>query len=112
MLLDLKKNKSSLDLNLKKFSKIYDFIIIGTGPSASIILNNLIKLKKKILVVERGDFKNDGLESIKSNDFKIRKSSRIFRVGGTSNSWSQTYSYFSKDEMMDFKKKKLMALKS
>ena len=47
MLLDLKKNKSSLDLNLKKFSKIYDFIIIGTGPSASIILNNLIKLKKK-----------------------------------------------------------------
>ena len=103
MFLDLKKDKSNLDLKLNKFLKIYDYIIIGTGPSASVILNNLIKLKKKILVVERGDFRNDLVESIQSNNFKIKKASRIFRVGGTSNSWSQTYSYFSKDEMMNFK---------
>ncbi len=47
MFLDLKKDKSKLDLKLSKFSKIYDYIIIGTGPSASVVLNNLIDLKKK-----------------------------------------------------------------
>ena len=48
MLIDLKKKKSDLFLNFKKkINQIYDYIIIGSGPAASILINNLIKKKKK-----------------------------------------------------------------
>ena len=41
-----------IDLNQGIFShksleKIYDYIIIGSGPASAILLNNLIKTKKK-----------------------------------------------------------------
>ena len=57
MHIDLEEDKLNLDKKLNKFNKLYDYIIIGSGPAASVILNNLIKTKKKILVVERGDFR-------------------------------------------------------
>ena len=57
MHIDLEEDKLNLEKKLNKFNKLYDYIIIGSGPAASVILNNLIKTKKKILVVERGDFR-------------------------------------------------------
>ena len=57
MYLDLDKNKLNIEQKLRKFNSLYDYIIIGTGPAASVILNNLIRKNKKILVIERGGFK-------------------------------------------------------
>ena len=48
MLIDLKENKSNFFLNFKKnFDQLYDYIIIGSGPAAAILINKLIKTKKK-----------------------------------------------------------------
>ena len=47
MYLDLDKNKLNVEQKLSKFSRLYDYIIIGTGPAASVILNNLVKKKKE-----------------------------------------------------------------
>ena len=47
MHLDLEKDKLILKKKINKFHKLYDYIIIGSGPVASVILNNLIKTKKK-----------------------------------------------------------------
>ena len=47
MYLDLDKNKLNVEQKLSKFNRLYDYIIIGTGPAASVILNNLIRKKKK-----------------------------------------------------------------
>ncbi len=99
MHINLKEEKSLRKKNINKLKKLYDYIIIGSGPAASVILNNLIKTKKKILVVERGGFKEKFYEKIVSDNFKIKKDSRIFGIGGTSNSWAQIYSLFSKNEM-------------
>ena len=99
MHIDLEEDKLNLDKKLNKFNKLYDYIIIGSGPAASVILNNLIKTKKKILVVERGDFRKKISEKLISKNFKIKKDSRVFGVGGTSNTWAQIYSLFSKNEM-------------
>ena len=91
-------------LNFKnKFKKIYDYIIIGSGPAATVILNNLTKKNKKILVIERGSFQKKFGEKLVSNNIKIKKESRIFGIGGTSNSWSQIYSLLSKNEMCNNK---------
>ncbi len=103
MHIDLEEDKLNLDKKLSKFNKLYDYIIIGSGPAASVILNNLIKTKKKILVVERGDFRKKISEKLISKNFKIKKDSRVFGVGGTSNTWAQIYSLFSKNEMCNNK---------
>ena len=103
MHIDLEEDKLNLDKKLNKFNKLYDYIIIGSGPAASVILNNLIKTKKKILVVERGDFRKKISEKLISKNFKIKKDSRVFGVGGTSNTWAQIYSLFSKNEMCNNK---------
>ena len=47
MHINLEEDKLNLDKKLNKFNKLYDYIIIGSGPAASVILNNLIKKKKK-----------------------------------------------------------------
>ena len=99
MHIDLKEEKTVSKIKINKLKNLYDYIIIGSGPAASVILNNLIKTKKKILVVERGGFKQKFSEKITSDNFNIKKDSRIFGVGGTSNSWAQIYSLFSKNEM-------------
>ena len=99
MHIDLEKDKLIVEKKFNKIQKLYDYIIIGSGPAASVILNNLIKTKKKILVLERGSFKEKFSEKLVSDNFKIKKDSRIFGVGGTSNTWAQIYSLFSYDEM-------------
>ncbi len=107
MLIDLKKSK----LNQKyKLKKLYDYIIIGSGPASSVLLNNLLYTKKKILVIERGGFKNKFSTSLVSKNFNIKNTSRLFGVGGTSNTWSQIYSFFSKSEMKNFKNKNIWPL--
>ena len=104
MLID--NNKNSLTKSQKKkIQKLYDYIIIGSGPASAVILNNLLKTKKRILVVERGEINKKTKKSLKSNNFKIRTDSRIFGIGGTSNKWAQVYSLISKNEMCNNKKK-------
>jgi hypothetical protein len=105
MLIDLDNQIDIVNKKFKKLHELYDYIIIGSGPAASVILNNLIKTKKKILVVEEGNFQKVNYKSLKSENFKIRKESRVFSVGGTSNKWSQVYSLFSKNEMYNNKNK-------
>ena len=103
MHLNLSEDKLILEKKLSKLHKLYDYIIIGSGPAASVILNNLIKTQKKILVVERGGFKRNFTENVFSDDFKIKKDSRMFGVGGTSNTWAHIYSKISKNEMCNNK---------
>ncbi len=111
MLIDLKKKNSNSFLNFKKkFNQLYDYIIIGSGPAASILINNLIKTKKKILVLEKGGFEKTFYGDLVSDNFKIKNSSRVFGVGGTSNKWSQVYSLFSKTEMNNSKNKNIWPL--
>lgn len=105
MLIDLNNQIDNVNKKFKKLHELYDYIIIGSGPAASVILNNLIKTKKKILVVEEGNFQKVNYKSLKSENFQIRKESRVFSVGGTSNKWSQVYSLFSKNEMYNNKNK-------
>ncbi len=99
MHINLDEDKTICEKKINKLHKLYDYIVIGSGPAASVILNNLIKKKKKILVVEKGSFNKKFSEHLVSDNFKIKKESRVFGVGGTSNSWSQIYSLFSKNEM-------------
>ena len=55
MLVDLNQKKSQNFFKDIKFH--YDYIIIGTGPAGTVILDNLKKKNiKKILVIERGNF--------------------------------------------------------
>ena len=48
MHLDIDKNKLNVEQKLSKFHRLYDYIIIGTGPAASVILSNLVKKKEDI----------------------------------------------------------------
>ena len=97
MYINLDEDKTICEKKINKLHKLYDYIVIGSGPAASVILNNLIK-KKKILVVEKGSFNKKFSEHLVSDNFKIKRI-KSFGVGGTSNSWSQIYSLFSKNEM-------------
>ncbi len=110
MYLDLEKKKLDLNSKLKKLNNIYDYIIIGTGPAASILINNLIESNKNILVVERGGLKKNYGKNLKCDNLKISKKSRIFGIGGTSNEWSQIYSLFAQHEMQNFEKKNVWPL--
>ena len=103
MHLDIDKNKLNVEQKLSKFHRLYDYIIIGTGPAASVILSNLVKKKKKILVIERGGFKKKFTENLYSDNLEIKKNSRCFGVGGTSNTWAHIYSLMSNHEMCNNK---------
>ena len=105
MFIDLKKKTLTQKLYLKKLNKLYDYIIIGSGPASSVLLNNLLRIKKKILVIERGGFEKLLTTNIVSDDLQIKKTSRNFGVGGTSNTWSQIYSLLAKTEMKNLENK-------
>lgn len=83
---------------------VFDAIIIGSGPSAYII-NSKINAKK-ILVIERGDifedyqFNKNVKKSILTNkQYKIKKDSRIYALGGCGNVWGGISSYIEDFEM-------------
>ena len=107
MIYNFLKDKKKIFNNINFLN--YDYIIVGTGPSATILIDFLVKKKKKILVIEKGNFDFKKYESILSKKLKILKSSRTFAVGGTSLDWSQISSYFEDFEMnrSRFKKKKI-----
>jgi hypothetical protein len=89
---------------IKKFSldnKLYDFIIIGSGPAAVTLYEKIISKKKKckILVLEYGDFQKKNYKKILSKYLKIDLKSRVFTVGGTSSIWANISSYFEDFEM-------------
>lgn len=90
----------------KNLQPQYDFIIVGTGILGLTILQELIKNKKKnILVIESGSFhSSDPYPKFAKTSFSklpIKNTSRFFGVGGSSNSWGSISAIFDEE---DFKK--------
>ena len=89
---------------IKNFSlndKLYDFIIIGSGPAAVTFYKKILSKKKKtkILMIEEGDFFKKKYKKVSSKFLKIKLKSRAFTVGGTSSIWANISSYFEEFEM-------------
>ena len=89
---------------IKDFSlnnKLYDFIIIGSGPAAVTLYKQILSKKKKpeILMIEEGDFFKKNYKKVSSKYLKIKLKSRAFTVGGTSSIWANISSYFEEFEM-------------
>ena len=89
---------------IKNFSlnnRLYDFIIIGSGPAAITLSKKLLlkKHKPKILILEEGDYQKKNYKKIFSKYLKINLKSRAFTVGGTSSIWANISSYFEEFEM-------------
>ena len=87
--------------NSKIFEKVYDYIIIGSGPAGVSFYKNIISKKKKsnILIIEDGDYHNKKYKKVFSKHLKIKLKSRAFTVGGSSTIWSNISSYFEEFEM-------------
>ena len=54
MHINLEEDKLILDKKIIKLHKLYDYIVIGSGPAASVVLNNLIKeagLRKNLVKI-------------------------------------------------------------
>ena len=93
---DLKEN-----INSSFNNKLYDLIVVGTGPAAITLIEKILskKRKYKILVLEHGDFQKKNYKKILSKYLKINLKSRVFTVGGTSSIWANISSYFEDFEM-------------
>ena len=100
MIIDLDKPKGKLNFSKLIFSR-YDYVVIGTGPSGTVLIDTLLKRKKKILVIERGNFKKKKYESVISKNISIKTKSKTFAIGGTSLDWSQIYSYIDEVELIN-----------
>ena len=90
-------------------NKLYDFIIIGSGPAAITLYKKILskKINKlKILIIEEGDYQKINYKKVISKYLKINIKSRAFTVGGTSSIWSNISSYFEEFEMKSRWKKK------
>ena len=90
-------------------NKLYDFIIIGSGPAAITLYKKILSKKKnkpKILILEEGDYEKKNYKKVISKYLKIDLKSRAFTVGGTSTIWSNISSYFEDFEMKSRWKKK------
>lgn len=93
----LKKKK-----NIFFKDKFYDFIIIGSGPAAVTLYKKLLSIKnikRKILIIEEGDYLKKSYQNVISRNLKIKLKSRAFTVGGTSSIWANISSYFEDFEM-------------
>ena len=109
MLVDLNQKKSQNFFKDIKFH--YDYIIIGTGPAGTVILDNLKKKNiKKILVIERGNFNEKKYENLNTKDNLVNKDSRTFTVGGSSSDWAQIYSCLELNEMQNKNNKSIWPL--
>lgn len=101
MLFDFENRFDVKSFNHILKNKKYDYIIIGTGPAAIVLYKEILKYKKKnILLIEKGNFKEKKIEKINFKSLPINQRSRIFSVGGTSNEWSNFSSYFENYEFM------------
>ena len=100
MVIDINKKEGRLNFSKIDFNK-YDYVIVGTGPSGIVLIDTLLKKKKKILVIDRGNFQEKKYESVISKKIKIKKKSKTFAIGGTSLDWSQIYSYLDEIELND-----------
>lgn len=87
-------------------NKIFDFIIIGTGPAAYVLYEHLNKKNKNILIIEKGNlYYSENIETnskqslIANENYKIKKNSRISALGGTGNIWAGVSSYIEEFEM-------------
>ena len=107
MLLNFNNKKDIAKLKYISNKIIYDYVIIGSGPAATVLYREILKYKKKkILLIERGNFEKKIVEKVCYNYLPINLRSRIFSVGGTSNEWSSFSSYFEDFELTDRWKKK------
>ena len=98
-----------LILNSSFNNRLYDFIIIGSGPAAITLYKKILSKKiiePKILIIEEGDYLKKNYKKVISKYFKIDLKSRAFTVGGTSSIWSNISSYFEEFEMKSRWKKK------
>ena len=98
-----------LILNSSFNNRLYDFIIIGSGPAAITLYKKILSkkiIKPKILIIEEGDYLKKNYKKVISKYFKIDLKSRAFTVGGTSSIWSNISSYFEEFEMKSRWKKK------
>ena len=77
-------------------NRLYDFIIIGSGPAAVTLYKKIISKnnKSKILILEEGDYSKKNFKKVFSKYLKINLKSRAFTVGGSSSVWSNISSYF------------------
>ena len=108
MKIDYAESKKQL-INSYFINKLYDFIIIGSGPAAITLYKKIISTKKnktKILIIEEGDYLKKNYKKVISKYLKIDLKSRAFTVGGTSSIWSNISSYFEEFEMTSRWKKK------
>jgi len=82
-------------------NRLYDFIIIGSGPAAVTLYKKIISKnnKSKILILEEGDYSKKNFKKVFSKYLKINLKSRAFTVGGSSSVWSNISSYFEEFEM-------------
>ena len=94
-------------------NKLYDFIIVGSGPAAITLYKKILSKKKnkpKILILEEGDYQKKNFKKVISKYLKVDLKSRAFTVGGSSSIWSNISSYFEDFEMKSRWKKKQLDL--
>jgi choline dehydrogenase-like flavoprotein len=79
-------------------NRIYDLLVVGTGPAAMTILKELLNTNLKICVLESGSKKacdfTDSLKTAYSDKLKIKSNSRERVLGGTSTTWQGLSSPF------------------
>jgi len=91
-----------------------DFCIVGTGPSGMSVLSKLIKLNKKIILLESGDLIQKYRHEILNEGFSTGPreldliNSRSRRFGGFGSLWAGKCGIFSKE---DFENKKKLTIK-
>lgn len=64
----------------------YDVIVIGAGPAGLIWVDHALKNKKKILLIDQGEFENATYSSI-GQSWNSPSDIRLGGVGGTANAW-------------------------
>ena len=70
-------------INFSLNNKLYDFIIIGSGPAAITLYKKILSKKKnkpKILILEEGDYEKKNYKKVTSKYLKIDLKSIAFTV--------------------------------